>query len=142
MPEEGNRGSGPVDTELLDRIAQRLAASKRFSTVALQPGSAPNSVMADLDLQYYPAIVSRAYLQVRWFTTDDFGIHYIEQHTDGQTWECRWDRHPNDHNTRGHLHPPPDASTPGRDKTYPADWRDVLTQVLSRLDERMQAFWG
>lgn len=141
MPDDANVGTGPVDPEILDRIAQRLTASDRFSTVAVQPDSAPNAVLADFERQYYPATVSRVYLQIRWFTTDDFSIHYVEQYTDGEMWECRWDRHPNDHNTREHLHPPPDAATPGTDATYPADWRDVLARVLNRLDERIHAFW-
>ena len=141
MPEGDGAGTAPIDIEILDRIAQRLAASNRFSTVTVQPESAPNSVIAEFALQYYPATVSRAYLQLRWFTTDDFSIHYVEQYADGEVWECRWDRHPNEHNTRDHLHPPPDAPTPGTDATYPTDWRDVLTQILQRLEKRIQAFW-
>lgn len=29
----------------------------------------------------------------------DFSVHYVEEHEDGGRWECRWDRHPNTHNT-------------------------------------------
>jgi len=79
---------------------------------------------------------------VRWFETDDFSIHYSEQYQTGTAWDCRWDCHPNDHTTREHFHPPPDASTPGEDTTYSTDWRDVLTTVLTRLDDRIEAFWN
>jgi hypothetical protein len=50
-------------------------------------------------------------------------------------------RHPNDHNTREHVHPPPDASTPGDDADYPDDWRAVLAAVLTDLNARITAFW-
>lgn len=141
MSEDDGKGSGPLDIDILDRIGQRLAGSTRFSNVSVQPESAPMSVRAEFDLGYYPAAINQAYLEIRWFQTDDFSIHYLEQYASGETWECRWDRHPNDHNTREHFHPPPDASTPGRDAAYPTDWRDMLTRVLEQLDERMRSFW-
>ncbi len=141
MPEDGRPARGPVDSELLDRIAAHLARSTRFGDVQSRPPFAPSAVVADYDLGYFPAGVARAYLRIRWFETDDFSIHYSEQYRSGQTWECRWDRHPNDHNTREHFHPPPDAPTPGIDETYPGDWRDVLATVLGGLDERIEAFW-
>lgn len=86
-------------------------------------------------------IVKRAYLRIQWFETNDFHVHYSEQYGDGTLWECRWDRHPNDHNARDHFHPPPDAATPGEDEDYPSDWRDVSTTVLGELDARIEAFW-
>ena len=132
---------GPVDSELLDRIATHLARSNRFNSIDTRPAYAPNAVIADYDLGYFPNGVTRAYLRIRWFETDDFSIHYSEQYQTGNVWECRWDSHPNDNNTREHFHPPSDASTPGSDREYPDDWRDVLTTVLTRLDDRIEAFW-
>jgi hypothetical protein len=142
MPDDGPKPrTGPIDADVLGRIAGRIETSARFSTVAYRPESAPNAVVADYDTGYFPTVVERAYLRIRWFETDDFSVHYSEQYSDGTTWECRWDRHPNDHNTRAHFHPPPDAVTPGRDTTYPVDWRDILTRVLSELDDRVQSLW-
>jgi hypothetical protein len=141
MSEDEEPVAGPLDVDILDRIGQRLAGSDRFSTVTVQPESARDSVVAEFDLGFYPAAVERAYLQIRWFQTDDFSVHYLEAYASRETWECRWDRHPNDHNTREHFHPPPDAPTPGTDAAYPNDWRAVLTHVLKRLDERIEAFW-
>ncbi len=132
---------GPIDTELLDRIAARLARSDRFDNIETQPPYAPNAVIANYDLGYLPGGVTRAYLRIRWFETGDFRIHYSEQYRTGNSWECRRDRHPNDHNTHEHFHPPPDAPTPGEDADYPDDWRDLLATVLSRLDNRIYAFW-
>ncbi|CDK39349.1 hypothetical protein [Halorubrum sp. AJ67] len=132
---------GPIDSELLDRIATHLSRSNRFNNIETRPVYAPNAVIADYDLGYFPNGVTRASLRIRWFETDDFSVHYSEQYRTGNAWECHWDSHPNDHNTREHFHPPPDASTPGTDEEYPEDWRDVLATVLTRLDDRIEAFW-
>jgi len=143
MPDDATEppDRGSVDLELLDRIATRLTRSNRFDSIETRPTYAPNAVIVDYDLGYFPNGVTRAYLRIRWFETDDFSIHYSEQYRTGNAWECRWDSHPNDHNTREHFHPPPDASTPGTDAEYPNDWRDVLATVLTRLDDRIEAFW-
>lgn len=143
MPDQpGNPPStGPIDTGVLDRIAAHLLRSARFENVHARPVYAPNAVVADYDLGYFPSGVTRASLRIRWFETDDFSIHYTEQYQTSNSWECRWDRHPNDHNTREHFHPPPNAATPGEDDDYPPEWRDVLATVLTRLDERIEAFW-
>ena len=139
MAEQPDRG--PVDTEILDRLAAYLAQSDRFDDVQTRPAYAPNAIVADYDLGYFPGGVERAYLRIRWFETDDFSIHYSEQYVTGDVWECRWDCHPNDHNAREHFHPPPDASAPADDTEYPDDWRDVIGTVLTRLDGRIEAFW-
>lgn len=145
MPDDGTSGAGgatgPIDVDVSRRIAGRLGTSARFSAVVFRPESAPSAVVADYDTGYFPAAVERASLRIRWFETDDFSVHYSEQYRDGTKWECRWDRHPNDHNSRAHFHPPPDAVTPGTDAAYPVDWRDVLTRVLTELDERVQSLW-
>ena len=134
--------TGPIDAEVLDRIAAHLVRSARFDHVQARPAYAPNAVVADYDLGDFPSEVTRAYLRIRWFETGDFSIHYSEQYRTGGSWECRWDRHPNDHNTREHFHPPPDAPTPGEDENHPNEWRDILASVLTRLDERIKAFWN
>lgn len=140
MPDE-NRDVGAVDTAVLERIGRRLEGNSRFSKVAYRPEYAPNSIMVEYDMGYFPVGVERAYLRIRWFETDDFHVHYSEQYDSNESWECRWDRHPNEHNTRDHFHPPPDAASPGNDADYPRDWRDLLTAVLQDLDARIQAFW-
>lgn len=133
--------TGPIDAEILDRIAAHLTSSTRFDGVQARPPSAPNAVVVEYDLGYFPGGVTRASLRIRWFETDDFSIHYAEQYRTGESWECRWDRHPNDHNSREHFHPPPDARTPGEDEDYPDEWWDVLATVLTGVDERIEAFW-
>jgi len=64
MPEEtaGSSDCGPIDTEVLDRIAAHLARSNRFDDVQTRPAYATNVVTVDYDLGYFPGGVTRAYL--------------------------------------------------------------------------------
>lgn len=132
---------GPIDFDVLNRIEKYLAGSQRFSTVDFRPEYAPNAVVAEFELGYFLSNIERASIRIRWYETDDFTIHYSEHYSDRSLWECRWDRHPNDHNTRDHFHPPPSAETPGEDANFPWDWRDVMTLVLNELDARIKSFW-
>jgi hypothetical protein len=56
--------TGPIDVELLDRIAAHLTRSARFDDVHARTTYAPNSVVADYDLGYLPGGVARAYLRI------------------------------------------------------------------------------
>jgi hypothetical protein len=152
MPKEGSDtnsendskpggNTAPIDYDILDRLGQRLAGSDRFERVEYRPAYAPTSVVLEFDLGYFPAAVERASLHVRWYENDDFNFQYSEHRQDDHRWECRWDRHPNTHNTRDHFHPPPDAATPGIDESYPDDWRDVVVEVIEELDSHIKAFW-
>ncbi len=57
MPDQpGNPPStGPIDTGVLDRIAAHLRRSARFESVHARPAYAPNAVVADYDLGYFPS---------------------------------------------------------------------------------------
>ncbi|WP_436902755.1 hypothetical protein [Halovenus halobia] len=130
----------PVDWDRLDRIAERLASNERFRCVESEPAVAPERVVCVYDPTLYPQQVQEARLEITWFQNGDFSIHYHEDH-DASTFDHRWDRHPSEHNTREHVHPGPDAPTPGDDATHPTDWRDVLSAVLEEIAERRRGFW-
>ncbi|WP_435065044.1 hypothetical protein [Halobaculum sp. EA56] len=90
--------------------------------------------------EYYPTDAS-AHLDIRWYRNDDFSFHYREEQRDS-VWACRWDRHPNTHNSREHFHPPPDASrTNAENARWPDDHRDVCRLVLDRVEERIETLW-
>jgi hypothetical protein len=77
---------------------------------------------------------------VRWFTSGDFAVQYVETSVDGR-WECRWDRHPNDHSARLHFHRPPDGAdteTLSLPTTHPLG---VYATVLAAVEERVEALW-
>ncbi|ACM58335.1 conserved hypothetical protein [Halorubrum lacusprofundi ATCC 49239] len=130
----------PIDFDRLDAIRDRFAAGDRFSRIDDQPAFAPDRLVCVYDQRFYPKRVRAARLEVVWFENGDFSLHYHEEH-DTSEFDHRWDRHPSGHNTRDHVHPGPDAPTPGDDSPHPIDWRDVLSMVLSEIEERQRAFW-
>jgi len=141
VPPTGDGGSpAPIDRPILEFLQTRLQATRQVSHTAITDASGHLELQVVFASSYYPASVDDATLTVRWYTNDDFTIHYREVHSE-DTWECRWDRHPNPHNTRDHFHPPPIAPTPGDDDSWPTDHRDVLQLVLDEIEDRIAALW-
>jgi len=139
--EVGSDYSGaPADSDLLDVIQQRLSGDSRFRRVESQPEVASDRLLCIYDTGFYPGSVQSAHLEIAWYENGDFSLHYHEDHETG-AFDHRWDRHPSDHNAREHVHPGPDAPTPGEDTTHPQDWRDVLAMVLKEIDQRQRSFW-
>ncbi|MDB2259274.1 hypothetical protein PM035_00040 [Halorubrum ezzemoulense] len=136
----GSVAGRPVDFDRLEIIRERLATDDRFTEVGDQPAAAPDRLVCRYDQRFYPDRVRSARLEIVWFETGDFSLHYHETHETG-AFDHRWDRHPSSHNARDHVHPGPDAPTPGDDATHPTDWRDVLSMALSEIDDRQRAFW-
>ncbi|WP_191219391.1 hypothetical protein [Natrialba magadii] len=94
----------------------------------------------ELSSDYYPTDVA-ARLEIRWYRNDDFNVHYQEDRQNS-TWKCRWDRHPNAHNSTDHFHPPPTASrTAAENAQWPVDHRDVSRLVLEYIEERIETLW-
>lgn len=142
MDDASNSGSGaPVDFDRLDVSEERWSADERFTRINSQPAFDPERLVCVYDQRFYPASVQVARLGIVWFENGDFSLHYHEEHDDG-AFDHRWDRHPSSHNARDHLHPGPDAPTPGQDTSHPADWRDVLSRVLDEIEDRQRAFWN
>lgn len=140
-PAGGNDGGAPVDFDRLETIADRLVTDERFERVDTRPPFAPNRVVCVYNPGFYPRRVRAARLEIVWFENGDFSLQYHEEHENG-AFDHRWDRHPSDHNSRDHVHPGPDAPTPGTDASHPADWRDVLSMVLTEIEDRQRSFWS
>jgi hypothetical protein len=130
----------PIDFDRLNVVAERFSTDDRFTSIEVQPEYAPDRIVCRYDSGFYPRHVQSARLEVVWFEKGDFSLHYHEEHEDG-AFDHRWDRHHSDHNTRDHVHPGPDAPTPGDDASHPAAWRDVLSMVLGEIEDRQRAFW-
>lgn len=133
-------GGAPVDFDRLDTIRERFETDDRFSRCDEQPEFAPERLVCVYDQRLYPKRVHTARLEIGWFENGNFSLHYHEDH-DTSEFDHRWDRHPSSHNSRDHIHPGPDASTPGNDTSHPADWRDVLSMALSEIEDRQRSFW-
>lgn len=136
----GQASGAPIDFDRLEVIRDRLATDDRFVRIEKRSAFALDRLVCVYDPGLYPGSVEQAYLEIVWYENGDFSLHYHEDDNDG-VFDHRWDRHPSGHNTRDHIHPGPDASTPGEDTTHPADWRDVLSTVLTEIEERQRGFW-
>ncbi|PSP68618.1 hypothetical protein BRC85_01920 [Halobacteriales archaeon QS_1_69_70] len=140
-PPTGDGGSpAPIDRPLLEFLHTRRQTTRQVSQAAITDASGHLALQVVFASSYYPAPVDEATLTVRWYTNDDFTIHYREVYS-AHPWQCRWARHLNPHNTRDHVHPPPTAATPGDDHSWPADHRAVLRVVLDEVEDRIAALW-
>lgn len=140
-PAGDGRSPAPIDRPILEFLQTRLQATNQVAQSTITDASGHLELRVTFEASYYPATVDEASLTVRWYTNDDFKIHYREMYPD-TAWECRWDRHPNPHNSRDHFHPPPVAPTPGENASWPADHRDVLRLVLDKVEERITELWS
>ncbi|MFC7138742.1 hypothetical protein ACFQMA_02685 [Halosimplex aquaticum] len=139
-PTDDGGSPAPIDRPLLEFFRTHLGATEQVANAGITDADGHLELRVTLTPSYYPATVTEATLTVRWYTNDDFKIHYREVHPE-TTWQCRWDRHPNPHNARDHYHPPPTAPTPGEDASWPDDHRDVLTLVLDEVERRIETLW-
>jgi len=141
-PDDPSSSTGPPDRQTLRVLERRLADDSLVSRTAFESDSdEPRELRAHIDTERFPPSIEGARLDCRWFTTGDFSIHYVETTTGGAHWECRWDRHPNSHNSRLHFHRPPD----GTDiidielpSTHPID---VISTVVAAVEDRIEQLW-
>jgi hypothetical protein len=141
-PSADDGGSpAPIDRQIIEYLRDRLETTPQVTTAVITDAEGHLALRVQLSDAYYPDEVEAATLLIRWYTNDDCKIHYREDHGDS-SWDCRWDRHPNPHNTRDHFHPPPDAPTPGDDGEWPADYRQLLTLVLDEIEVRIDELWS
>lgn len=138
-PEDDGASPAPIDRAVLERMRSRFRGHRTFASAELvEEGKL--CLRVEISGNHYSDDAS-ARLEIRWYRNDDFTVHYLEERRDG-VWQCRWDRHPNKHNSREHFHPPPDASrTDAEDAQWPDDHRDVCRLVLTRVEERIETLW-
>lgn len=135
--------TGPPDRQILRLLERHLAADPLVDETSFEPDAyEPQVLRARLEVGQYPESIAAARLDVRWYTTGDFSIHYVETHDDTGLWECRWDRHPNPHDSRLHFHQPPTAAAVtdlSLDSVHPLE---VYSTVLTAIDQRLETPWS
>ncbi|WP_096395695.1 hypothetical protein [Halorubrum trapanicum] len=138
-PTDDGASPAPIDRSVLRRLRSRLSGSRTVeSATVVETGN--RHLRVELAEEYYPGSAA-ARLEIRWYRNDDFTVHYQEDRRD-TAWKCRWDRHPNAHNSRDHFHPPPAASrTDAEDARWPPDHRGVLDLVFDRIENRIETLW-
>ena len=135
---EGN--TPEIDRAILTVIRDRLRSAPQIETATITITDGQTKLLAEIAGASTPANVTRRFLDIRWYTNGDFRIHYQEDWTD-HMWQQRWDRHPSTHNHRDHFHPPPDAKTPGQDRSWPRDFQDVCKLLIDEIRERTKTIW-
>lgn len=141
--ESPQESTGPPDRQTLRLLERHLAKDSLVADTVFDPNAhEPHLLRASLDASRYPTSTESARLDVRWFESGDFSIHYVESSPNGGRWECRWDRHPNDHNTRLHFHRPPDGDAVA-DLSLPSlHPLEVYSTVLTALEQRLETQWA
>ncbi|MFC7188150.1 hypothetical protein [Halorubrum yunnanense] len=130
--------TGPPDRQTLRLLERQLASDPLVATAQFEPDPyEPRLLRASLATEQYPDSVTTARIDVRWFTTNDFSIHYLEDRSSGQ-WECRWDRHPNTHNARVHFHEPPTGASVSDLELSSLHPLDIYATVFEAIERRIE----
>mgnify|MGYP006934462434 FL=1 len=133
---DGTQEGGRLDRTTMETLARRSETHPLVTSWAFRPDRlSPRVLEITLDSSAYPASVDAARLDIHWFVTGDYYVHYLETHDETQ-YQCRWDRHPKTDFPRTHFHPPPDAgdAEPASAGTHHLD---VLFTVLDWVAERV-----
>ncbi|MFC7213520.1 hypothetical protein ACFQO4_05410 [Saliphagus sp. GCM10025334] len=134
--------TGPPDRQTLRLLERQLTSDSLVAETTFDPDSyEPRLLHALFDAGRYPDSVTAARLDIRWFTTGDFSVHYVEEHEAGERWECRWDWHPNTHNTRLHFHEPPSATEITNLELPSLHPLEVYSTVLTAIEQRIETLW-
>ena len=138
---EGAAATGRLDVPTLRTLARRAGSHPLVAEWAFQPSAAaPRRLRLRLAASAYPSAVTAARIDVRWFLTGDYSLHYIETRAaDG--YQCRWDRHPKPTVPRAHFHPPPDAGAAEPSSLEPHHLA-VLFTVLDWVSDRVERLHG
>ena len=134
--------TGPPDRQTLRLVESLLTDEPLVTTTEYEPDSyEPRIRHALCEESRYPAPGEAARLDIRWFASGDFSLHYIETMADDR-WECRWNRHPNPHNARLHFHQPPEG-----DDIVDLTWSslhpiNVLSMVIAAIEQRIYLNWS
>ena len=131
-----------VDETLLGHLQSLFGRLSRVTQASLFPPNRQESLVIEFDTAAYPASIDAVRLEVRAYTNGDFHVSYLETHI-GELRQCRFDRHAQDHNTRDHYHPLPDASTgDAQDRDFPTDLTTVVRDVvLPWVETRFADLW-
>ena len=143
MPPDGELTStGPPDRQTLRLLEGILADEPLVASTEFDPDSyEPRILHIQCEQSRYPSPVESARLDIRWFSSGDFSLHYVET-TDADRWECRWDHHPNPHNARLHFHHPPTG-----EEITDLTWAslhpiDVISTVIGAVEQRIEQQWS
>lgn len=132
--------SGRLDRTTMETLAQRSETHPLVASWEFRPDRlSPRFLELTLDSSTYPDSVEAIRLEIRWFVTGDYYIHYLETHEETQ-YQCRWDRHPKTDAPRSHFHPPPDAGE-AKHSSVGTHHLDVLFEILDWVTNRVSTLY-
>ena len=136
--------AAPIDEAVIERFFERSQTHPLVETVTGdRTGGTLTLVRVTFDLDQYPDRVQGAKLELRWYANGDYNFHYTETHASGDSWQCRWDRHPNPHTTRTHFHPPPAARSRDAIPDSPTDHHPsaMFARTFANIRARIEDLW-
>lgn len=134
---------GRLDVTTLALVARRAGTLELVDEWAYEPSSrSPRRLELRLAASAYPPAVESVRIDVRWFDTGDYSIHYVERSADAVSYQCRWDRHPETDASHTHYHPPPDAGDPVETPFPSHHPLDVTFAVLAWVAARVSTLHG
>lgn len=138
-PEEA--ATGRLDISTLRTLARRAESHPLVDGWTFDPSSvSPRLLRLRLVPGAYPADVTAARIDIRWFSTEDYSFHYLETRA-ADSYQCRWDRHPKPTTPLAHFHPPPDAGDAEPSSLAPHHL-DALFTVLDWVSDRIEGLYG
>ena len=141
-PPDDSVPQGRLDTTTLRTLGRRAATHPLVEAWSFEPDSAsPRYLDLRLDANAYPVDVNAVRLEIHWFDTDDYYLHYLETR-DTEYYQCRWDRHPNPHDSRLHFHEPPSATEIVDFEPASVHPLEVCSTVLTAIEQRLEKLWS
>lgn len=129
---------GPLDVPTLETLGRRAETLPLVRDWTFRPDRiSPRVLEVRFDAEQYPAGVEAVRLDVRWFTDGTYSFHYREA-TEGDSWECRFDRHPKPDAPTIHYHPPPDGGSAEASPLNESHPLDCLFWVCAWIEDRVQ----
>ena len=137
--------AAPIDKSVLETIYQRAETHPLTQSIQSdRTGRTLTQVAVLFDTDQYPENIQAARIEIQWYRNGDYNFHYIETHSTGDDWQCRWDRHPNPHTTRTHFHPPPTACSNDAVPDSPSDRHPstMFARALASIRTRLEDLWS
>ena len=88
MADDEYGASAPIDRPVLELPRERLLTTEQVATARITDKAGHLELLVTVSADYYPDLGTTATVTVRWYTNDDFSIHYQEERRDGD-WACR-----------------------------------------------------
>lgn len=129
-------GRRQVDDRVMRDVADEWRGLGWVSEISVRPHNRPNKVVVNLESDYYPSDVRRVFVEFEVLVNGDFFVTYREvRERQSDDYQCRWDRHDNDHNSRDHFHEPPGCDD-ARDRDdfpkYPFEMTELVLEFVEK----------